>query len=436
MIYILLLILIIFLVIAYITSDQEITSPSVLFSAGFVLMTFFATLNQNKWSLYLDNATFFVIAGGVGEFLIVTLLTGFFLKAPKAKNISITLKNIRFLKAKRLYILALLVLLNLLIIMLEVRKITGITNPVAAANYMNASSRKANNLIVLSGRASLLGIVNTATGIWAEYYFAKYFLLVKKFSAPLACIIIISTITPLFTGVRGGSFTLIISLFVCFFLIINTIKRTENRTYIKYIGIAFVCMILVLVGLPWTASIVGRDVTQFTPFDYVSIYLGAQLKNLSLFIQNGQFPVNNGIFGAYTFYSIIPTVAKIMGITIPNYLAYLPFQYVNGYNLGNVYTAFYTWIYDFGYNGMIVITALMAIIAQLIYNFAKRAMYKNKNSISPLLYAYMSSFIFLSFFADNFIRQIGINLVYTIIVWLILNKIFFSKDDKKERVNL
>lgn len=430
MVYILLLILIIFLIIAYNLDNKEIVSPSVLFTAGFTLMTFFAMLNQNKWSLQLDKNTFFLIVGGTFEFIAIAWIINIFFKKTTNNERTIILNGSKkgFIKEKYLYILGIVVFLNLIIIILEIRKATGISNPISAANYMNASSRKLNNTVALSGKASLLSIGNTATGIWAEYYFTKYFILRHRFNWNLFGIIFISIITPLFTGVRGGSFSLLISLFVFFFLIIKTISKKGDNRYLKYIGITILCMIILLIGLRWTATLVGRDVSQYTPFDYISIYLGAQLKNLSLFVQNGQFPVNNGIFGAYTFYSIIPSIANMIGIEIPRYLAYLPFQYVNGYNLGNVYTLYYPWLYDFGYIGMIIMTAVMSALSQIVYNLGKKGIKENKKSIFPLLYGYMSSFIFLAFFADGFIRQIGINLIYTIIVWCLLNVCFVIKN--------
>ena len=175
---------------------------------------------------------------------------------------------------------------------------------------------------------------------------------------------------------------------------------------------------------------VGRNVSQYSSFDYVSIYIGAELKNLSVFIQNSVFPVDTSVWGSHTFYALIPVISSWFGLDIPRYLVYLPFQYVNGYNLGNVYTTFYPWLYDFGYIGVIVMTFFVALISQYIYTRGKEGIGDNR-SIYPLLYGYFGAFIFLSFFADNLIQKISLNLIYIIIIWIILNHFLFKKSKDK-----
>lgn len=425
MAFFLLLALMLALVIAYFLNGEEIISPSVLFTSGFVLMTFFALLNLKKWSLNVDINTFLVLVGGVAEFTVVCWLIS------KIRNNSTqevkSRLNVPTLNKAKLTILCIVVFINFLIIVAEIRKITGISNPIKAGNYLNYASRQLNNTIRLSGRASLLSIITLSIGVWSEWQFLLNLILLKRFNWRLFFIIVIALITPLMTGVRGGTFTGIITIFIFLFFTLQ-LKNNSAKVNFKYTIIALLCIMIILVALPLTATMVGRDVSSYSTFDYVSIYLGAQLKNLSIFIQNNSFPINIGVFGAYTFYSIIPSFAKVFHLNIPQYLPYLPFQYKNGYNLGNVYTVFYPWLYDFGYAGIIIMTFVMAFIAQFIYSQAKLQLKKGKlTSILILLYGYLGSFVFLAFFADGFIRAIGINLVYMIITWYILNILFFDK---------
>ena len=60
-------------------------------------------------------------------------------------------------------------------------------------------------------------------------------------------------------------------------------------------GIVFVGLVLVL--LEWSATIVGRNVDSIKFMDYISTYVGAEIKNLDIFINQKFFPINEEIGG-------------------------------------------------------------------------------------------------------------------------------------------
>ncbi len=423
MIFLLLICLSSILVINYFINDRNPIAPSVLFSGGFFLMTIFAAINSSKWSLELDANTFWILVGGITEFSAVTWITNkvFEKKDNYIDNYNyIDIEN--NLITNRLFILDFIVLFNFILVLFEIRRITGIGNPVLAANYLNASSRNINNTITLSGRASLATIINIAICIWGEWNFSKALIVYKRWNYSLLFAVILSAITPLMNGGRNDTITCLISFYIFIYFALRMKYKNKLRNS-KFLIVTGISLILFLIILPWTATTVGRDVSYYTPFDYVSIYVGAELKNLSIFVQNGIFPIQNQIWGSHTFYALIPTISKWFHLNIPRYLVYLPFQYVNGYNLGNVYTIFYPWLYDFGYTGMAIMTFMMAFMSQFIYILGKRTVNKFM-TVFPLLYGYFGAFIFLSFFADNIIQKISINLVYIIITWIVLNHLF------------
>lgn len=131
----------------------------------------------------------------------------------------------------------------------------------------------------------------------------------------------------------------------------------------KFVMRITLVLIILLLLLPLTAVLFGRRMDNWD--EYLSIYIGAQIKNLNEFILNNNFPLQTSIFGQQTFFTIIPLVSKLIGLNIPSYKLDLPYQAIGSLSLGNVYTTFYPWLYDFGYKGVFLLTLIMAIVVEL-----------------------------------------------------------------------
>lgn len=118
-------------------------------------------------------------------------------------------------------------------------------------------------------------------------------------------------------------------------------------------------------------------------------------------------------------------------LNIPQYSLDLPFKSINGYSLGNVYTTFYPWLYDFGYSGIFVLTMVMGIISETIYLYAKIQKNNHKHLICILIYGYISSFLFLSFFSNKFYEEVFSKNMLYIVISLFLIELFFKKVKNK-----
>lgn len=82
------------------------------------------------------------------------------------------------------------------------------------------------------------------------------------------------------------------------------------------------------------------------------------------------------LWGSQVFRNIYTYLGGKYGISQYLYQLDLPFLKHNGLNTGNVYTTFYQFYYDFGYDGIV---PLMAIIA-LYFSCAYRKIYNNRAS--------------------------------------------------------
>ena len=174
---------------------------------------------------------------------------------------------------------------------------------------------------------------------------------------------------------------------------------------------------------------VGRKVTTSNSY-YLAIYCGAEIKNLDTFLQeydlNYYTNRNNMTFRTFIIWFSQKTDNPV------TYKYDLPFRYVDGNNLGNVYTTFSSYIYDYGYKGMIILIMIMATIIEIIYEKSKRSILKDKPNIMILIYGYMFSSIILAFYSNKFYEQNdNIMFIYAILSWFIFNntltKIKFKK---------
>lgn len=432
------IILFIFLIFAYFLNKREMVAPGVIFASSFLLAAFFALINVKRWSLSLDHRTFLVISLGVLEFILISYAVSLIrIKNQRSTSISSNSSlddSILYIKKKSpfLYIIIIIEIINVWMLIKYVRNATGMSDLSVAMNYLREQSLLENNSVPrMSWLVSFGSNFNMSVGLFFEYVLSKAFFDKKIFSWQILVITILGVLTPLLNSTRGVSIYLIIAFIIDIYF---AGKKYNDHSNLKYGIIAFFVIIIVLSLLQWSASFLGRDVDNFTPFDYVSNYIGAQIKNLDTFIRTITFPVKEDIFGKQTFYALMPTISKILGLNMEAYKLDLPFQIANGNSLGNVYTTFYPWLYDFGYIGVVVMTAIMAVISQLIFNVAKS---KKQESISifQIIYSYIGSFIGLSFFSNKFFENLNTNFIYTILICYLLKKLFtkryiFSKSFK------
>ncbi|WP_301049701.1 O-antigen polymerase [Lactobacillus intestinalis] len=425
--------LLVLLIFAYFLNEREVVAPGVIFTASFFIASIFALLNVKKWSLILDYHTFLVIILGVLEFVAISSIISL-LKLKDSKILSCSNTNnkeILYTKKKSwfLYIIIIVELFNIWMMIKYIKEASGISNLSMAMNYLREQSFLENSAVKKMPWLTAFGSTfNMSVGLFFEYILAKSFFNKRLFSWPIAIIAILGILTPFLNSSRGVSIFLIIALLIDIYFASREHNIDNSHRNGKYIIIVLIIGIVVLSLLQWSASLLGRNVDNFTPFDYISNYIGAQIKNLDIFIRTTSFPVKEDIFGKQTFYSILPTLSKILGLNINTYQLDLPFQVVNGNSLGNVYTTFYPWLYDFGYTGVIVLTAVMAIISQLIFNVAK--VEKNADiSVAQIIYSYVGSFIALSFFSNKFFENMNTSFIYTILICYLL-KLFFIKKYK------
>lgn len=418
-------------IIAYYLNNKELIAPSFLFSISFLFASFFAYLNKNKWGDLLTSGVFWVISLGILEFIIVCFIIRFVFQQKRIQHQDIVSINESFLNStgrQKLIAIEIIQLFFIIMIIKEIKKVTGQSSLSVAINLLNYST---NGFITadysLPTYVTLMQVFNLEFGIAGEYLFTKKLMILKKFDVVLFIEALIGTMGPLLNGSRGGTIFGILTIIIFMLMIQQNKSKWENINKLKYIFYILVGITGIMLLLQWSATLVGRNVDSIKFIDYISTYVGAEIKNLDLFINRAQFPINTDIFGKETFYPIITFLIKHAGLNMPLYDLDLPFQTANGYGLGNVSTTFYQWLYDFGYRGIPVLIFIMASVSEITYQISKKNNYKFAPSAKLFYGGTLAPCIAFSFFSNKFYESMDIiSLILMFMIWFISNWFFSS----------
>ena len=432
MIYQLVLFLLIATIIAYLLNKKDIVSPSVTFSSSFLFSSIWALAFKNEWSLEAFHLnTFSVIIGGVLVFLVVSLITSVFFSRSNSRKNKGEPKEIEI--EGIIKILCILIsIASVIVILRSVLHAVGYpwSRIFEAISRFDSVSKFSNTNIGISRFASFLKCLLSALSYWYLYVFVHNAVIAKKIDKFSLIIVIIGFFGSMTGGGRNGAINLVIALIVYLIIIMNKNGTPISAVSLRTKLLLVLIPVVALLSFPKLNALVGRNVSTTGTY-YLAIYCGAEIKNLDIYLQEYDYLINPNK-NNMTFISINNWLGPKLGYT-QAYKYDLPFRRINGNNLGNVYTTFYAYIYDYGYIGVVTMVSLMAFILQWVYEKVKRTSLTSRPSVWILMYGYMFSSILLSFFSNKFYEQnFSINFIYIFILWIIFNKLFLHLKYKRK----
>ena len=434
MIFLLTALIIVVFILVLLFNKKNILEPSTIFAFSFVPLLVMASINYYNYDLNIGTNTFFVILLGVIEFVLICQITKHFIRKTKPHNEKKEIKNeskslekvIEISNLSKVFLLLFVIVSSLIYLYFVVKAVGGSFNSLgeisAAISKFDSLLKFSNNAPHMPFIVSNLSFLITGAGYWFIYVVINNLIIEKKIRILDAAIIITILLSTFLSGSRTTSFFMIIAAIV-FYLYLSSQHKKFNKKHIKILAIIICSFILLFAPL---AKLLGRDV-RTNYFEYISVYCGAEVKNLDIFLNDEKFEKKNNIWGSQTFYHGIAAVGRKIGSDwYKPYQLDLPFQSINGKSLGNVYTTFYPYIYDFGYIGEAILVAIMAFVSQLI--FEKMNMNK-KGRVNKwlLLYAIVYTCLLLSFFSNKFYESlINTAIIKYIIAWFICDWVFIK----------
>lgn len=441
MLLLLTILLIVVLVMTYIASKKEVCSPGVLFVAPFVVMCVVALMFQKEWSFELGVNTFFVVLIGNITFCIGTYI-GNMVKLRNCGS-NCTIDSGYDISGSK-YIL--LCLFQCFCYSVKVKYIVDF----AVSNGVRRSIPRAlgyyNNMLKFTTEAtvrfpswltlgldacSMLGFVFAcllAHQIITKGYKQKtFFLILVNF--------VVAFIGGSTSGGRGGSVQVAIS-FLCAYLILYQRKNKwikpipVKKLIVIFIGLLFVAWMF-FISMTWLgrseALLVGR---------YLSNYIGAQIFNLD-YLLNYTFE-SSVIFGQETFYPLIERLSGLLGISQwSNFHIAYENVYAAGYNTGNVYTCFYSYVKDFGFLGVVLVPVLFGVFCQIMYRYARNTRGNEAITINLIFYSNLAYMIAFAFFADKLGSMVfTFNMAKKMVLLYVIMLYLYNFDIKKGNIIL
>lgn len=410
---------------SFYTSRKVLLTPQFGYVGFFVISTFYATFYAKEWLLEMKFETASVILGGATIFTLVSLCLQAFFQNNKRKS-KITLDNkILDYKAKcispticiAIMFLQIGTLLWAFLFLMKNVGGSGIADVMYA--YRFALLFSGDNISIPGLLLNLRHFCCASGYVWI-YLLIYGFIEKENHNRKIYIInIILSLLNSIILGGRGGVLQMLFAAIAQWYFLKGALKGWRSRIDMKaLIKIALIFAAFLLTFQVFGAA-VGRTSTK-TLDHYIADYLSAEIKNLEIFISQGSFGAD------FAHCQTLIYVANFWGkLTGNSYLVHeldLPFRYVNGYALGNVATAYYAYLYDAGYWGVVFYTALMATICQVWFQKTIRNKKKNKLIlISIVSYSYIYFLILFSFFSNKFYENVfTLTFVKYLISWFML----------------
>ena len=444
LIYVMLIIFLLMTIYTYIKARGDILQPSVIFSAMYTFSILCATLNKEYWGIDLSWKTFFIIVLGGLEFIIISFLVDYFYKKKydndmkinqnednKGKIIKIEKWKIAIIFIYSIVVIILLVL-NVLSIASEFGEFSNFSEALTifrqnTSYESNASLSQIMSLLLkpLFAAAYICLFVYIKNIIYKEGKLTKKIFTESIYLLPVLAFVIQSLVQ----SNRGSILRIAIAGFSMFVIIWYQKWNWKRKVSIKAILSLVIIACIGLTAFYFSATLVGRKISK-NLIQYVTMYCGGSIQCLDMYVKEPA--KKSDIFGYETFTYFIRNLQDYLGLELDEVpTTHLEWRKSNGVLIGNVYTSYRRWIQDFGYVGMILLQAGVALFYNIFYNKMKYSKNKSStiNDIGLLTYAYLAYPLFIHSIDSIFYLNVFRLYFITQTITLIIGYIFLLKTE-------
>ena len=436
MIYLLLLIIVIIFLIV-LKLDKDFFSPSAIICESYILATLCAIYNIKTWGINLSIGTVKLILIGIMSFVIPSTFILLFGKKKKHTNVDKNNAEIKFkfkFNNQLMYVLVFTQILTTILYLYYVVKTVGLGFSLSSFSYIMNYYREntsygdleslvptyVNQLVKISKIVAFINLYNIILNkiLYKKNGF-KY-----KIKAYEILSIISFIITSLLRGGRYGLIAFCLGAMVMWKILSDSVYEEKNKLNLKKIIKVMGIIILLVVAFSNLRTFVGRTNNDGI-VEYVTKYFGGSIQGLDMFLKN---PISkSNIWGKETFYAINRTLSKF-GVS-ESYQMHLEFRTSNGVSIGNVYTAFRSFYYDFGIFGVVFLQVILSIFWTVFYKIIRNDDdYLNFNS-KIIFYCMFISCLFLHSYRDNFFSTvISVSTISVIIYFIIIKLLVVLKN--------
>lgn len=424
---------------AYIKFDKDIVAPAVVLVAGYTFSIICATANIKAWAIDLHWETVAVLTYGTGLFVVTGYLVKQYMKK-KWNRENGDERELKPIEYNRKYVKYFCVY-QILVMFIWVANIYYVTSNMGDFNSfseMMVAFRKWSSYSTEWMGSKIYFIVNQFLQVSTISMYLIIYVLVynsfflKKIDWLLWLGIVLNVVQASLTGARGGMVGSAIFA-VCYYFInyfyINQKIYVINKRFVAKVIVATVIGAFmffygkVLVGRGTS----GTSLSNMIP--YLTMYAGGPIQLLDMFLINPIDPSN--IWGKETFSALNNFLARFNIIDVDPYIHHLEFRRATtGAFLGNVYTAYRSYIYDFGYAGLTILPIVFSAVVHYVYY---RILWFRRKAIDYLMlfYAFIFPWIFFDFARCMFYSSVISFGTLKRFLFLILITKLFTCDNKE-----
>lgn len=300
---------------------------------------------------------------------------------------------------------------------------------VAIGSYYNMVKY---NIIEQPNVISLLEWLNAGATLIIIYYMVYNLVYGKKVKRLVYINILLSLFESLLSGTRHTAMVYILSIIIMYMSLYNIKKSFRPNINVKFMIKMLVVLFCLLELFMLFATLQNRRVEGVPVLDTLVTYIGAPLKNLEMFIAENK--KSTYFWGSAT---LNQTYNKLYSIT-HNEIFKTPsnlysYRWIGNFGMGNVYTTFMPFYYDFGINGVGLVMAFIGFISQKFYDDMRFHTGGQGVNYKVILFSYSACAVLLLYFSNKFFEMIiSFGFLY-LLVGIIIFDIFFFKLDLKNR---
>lgn len=303
------------------------------------------------------------------------------------------------------------------------RIITSHTEVKSSEQYMNAFIAQAMKVVIVSGF------------LFMFIYLYNIIICSGKFSRNFVYLIppILLCAMTLMCGVRTNILRLCVYSLICSYILMQYKKNWSMRASWRFIKILVISLPIILFVFSSLQTYLGRS-GETDLFTVISNYAGASIQHFNQYMIDPA-PANE-VLGQKTFSGIWNFLYDI-GAVDKTYSSSAEFRYLNENNIGNVYTFFRSFLHDFGYWGMCLMTAIVSVFFSLIYNHEiRKRKLTYKRMIYLMEYGYLY-YIITMFSIDNVVHDyIKVSTIVYVVLLHGMCWFIFKVDVKHGRVQI
>lgn len=405
---------------------KSITSPSVLLSAEFILACFFAMVGNLNWKVDINPLICIVI-----PFSIICLATGEYIgrRITVGNNLYNRQQEVKKekvdIKRWQCFIVFIVLLLFVYLYIQEQISLARSVGYSGSSLFRWIRYGHHFNYVDNSTFIKICISVIDATSLIFLYFFIYNTVVIdkkiKKCNFRYLLPLIPFILRQVFSGARSGFILLAAFIFISISILI---ERKQRIKIFRACIIALFLLVIFLIIFTQLGKLTDKT-NDSNIFENIYIYVGSSIVAFSEFISNYKVPT---LSGEETFTGFLNLISELIGKQSISFS--LEYTYFANGSSTNIYTAFRSYINDFGYIGLFLIQFIIGILFGCWDNYNKKS-YK-VNGISIILYSLYSYYLILSLFTPTLTSSfLTVGRISNFVLIIFIYRIFTVKHKRR-----